>query len=142
MWVYCGQPEVCPYLIYDYTRTGEGEAPRRFLKGYEGYLQADAASVFDRLYLRGTIFEVACGAHMRRYFYKARHSAALEAHRALVYFRQLYMLERNLRKRRRRAPNHAARTALPILEEFKAGWTSRLKWWFPRPRLPMRSAIR
>jgi hypothetical protein len=121
VWVYCGQPEVCPYLIYDYTRTGEGEAPRRFLKGYEGYLQADAASVFDQLYLRGTIFEVACAAHMRRYFYKARHSAALEAHRALVYFRQLYMLERELSE----ATDEVRRTirreqALPILEEFKA----------------------
>ena len=94
--VYCGQREVCPYLVYEYNRSGGGEAPRRFLDGYAGYLQADAASVFDKLYRGGTIFEVACGAHMRRYFYKARHSAALEAHRALVYFRQLYMLEREL----------------------------------------------
>jgi transposase len=121
VWVYCGQPEVCPYLIYDYTRTGEGEAARRFLKGYEGYLQADAASVFDRLYLRGSIFEVACAAHMRRYFYKARHSAALEAHRALVYFRQLYLLERELAE----VNDDQRRTlrrerALPILVEFKA----------------------
>lgn len=121
VWVYCGQQEVCPYLIYEYTRSGGGEAPRRFLDGYEGYLQADAASVFDQLYLRGTIYEVACGAHMRRYFYKARHTAPLEAHRALVYFRQLYMLERQLahvsdeeRCERRQE------SALPILQEFKA----------------------
>jgi len=121
VWVYCGQREVCPYLVYEYTRGGDGEAPRRFLDGYAGYLQADAASVFDQLYRGGTIFEVACGAHMRRYFYKARHSAALEAHRALVYFRQLYMLERELADaaddercalRRQRA--------MPILDEFKA----------------------
>ena len=96
IWTYCGQRGVCPYLIYDYWPTGEGEAPRRFLEGYEGYLQADAAGVFDQLYLGGPILEVACGAHMRRYFYKARNSAPREAHCALGYFRQLYMLEREL----------------------------------------------
>ena len=96
IWTYCGQQEVCPYLIYDYWPTGEGEAPRRFLQGYEGYLQADAATVFDQLFMQGLVLEVACGAHMRRYFYKARHSAPTEAHRALGYFRQLYMLEREL----------------------------------------------
>ncbi len=120
VWVYCGQQEVCPCLIYDYTRTGEGEGPRRFLEGYEGYLQADAATVFDQLYSRGTVFEVACAAHMRRYFYKARHSAALESHRALVYFRQLYMLERELAEvtdDQRRAVRQER--ALPILAEFK-----------------------
>jgi len=119
--VYCGQREVCPYLVYEYTRNGDGEGPRRFLEGYAGYLQADAASVFDQLYRGGTIFEVACGAHMRRYFYKARHSAALEAHRALVYFRQLYMLERQLAgvsDDERRALRQER--AMPILEEFKA----------------------
>jgi len=126
VWVYCGQREVCPYLVYEYTRSGDGEAPRRFLDGYAGYLQADAASVFDQLYRGGTIFEVACGAHMRRYFYKARHSAPLEAHRALVHFRQLYMLERELADvsdNERRAMRHER--ALPILGEFKA-WLDEL----------------
>ena len=121
VWVYCGQREVCPYLVYEYTRGGDGEAPRRFLDGYAGYLQADTASVFDQLYRGGTIFEVACGAHMRRYFYKARHSAPLEAHRALVYFRQLYMLERELAHAAddgRRALRQ--QRAMPILDEFKA----------------------
>ncbi len=126
IWTYCGQSEVCPYLIYDYWPTGEAEAPRQFLQGYEGYLQADAASVFDQLYVQGLILEVACGAHMRRYFYKARHSAPREAHCALGYFRQLYMLERELahaaaseRRTERRA------RALPLLQNFRA-WLDEL----------------
>jgi transposase len=126
VWTYCGQQEVCPYLIYDYWPSGEGEAPRRFLQGYEGFLQADAASVFDQLFQKGAILEVACAAHMRRYFYKARHSAPLHAHRALGYFRQLYMLERELADvpdTERRAERR--RRALPLLEEFKA-WLDEL----------------
>ena len=121
IWTYCGQQEVCPFLVYDYWPTGEGESLRRFLQGYEGYLQADAASVFDRLYNQGPILEVSCGAHMRRYFYKARHTAPREAHCALGYFRQLYLLERELsevaddeRREQRRL------RALPLLDRFKA----------------------
>jgi len=126
IWTFCGQQEVCPYLIYDYWPTGEGEAPRRFLEGYEGYLQADAATVFDQLYLQGTILEVACGAHMRRYFYKARHSAPREAHCALGYFRQLYMLERELAE----VPDEQRREqrrerALPLLANFRS-WLDKL----------------
>lgn len=126
VWTYCGQQGVCPYLVYDYWPTGEGEAPRRFLQGYEGYLQADAASVFDQLYLQGPILEVACAAHMRRYFYKARHSAPREAHRALGFFRQLYMLERELADASaadRRAQRQSR--ALPLLKEFKS-WLDEL----------------
>jgi hypothetical protein len=113
-------------LIYDYWPTGEGEAPRRFLEGYEGYLQADAAGVFDQLYLGGPILEVACGAHMRRYFYKARNSAPREAHCALGYFRQLYMLERQLAE----LPDADRFTqrqnrALPLLKKFRA-WLDEL----------------
>lgn len=126
IWTYCGQQEVCPYLVYDYWPTGEGEAPRRFLQGYGGYLQADAASVFDQLFLQGPILEVACAAHMRRYFYKARHAAPREAHRALVYFRQLYLLERELADASTadRGTHRRAR-ALPLLNEFKS-WLDEL----------------
>jgi transposase len=126
VWTYCGQQEVCPYLVYDYRPTGEGEGPRRFLHGYEGYLQADAASVFDQIYLQGPVLEVACGAHMRRYFYKARFSAPREAHRALGYFRQLYMLERELSDATAeyRLAQRQQR-ALPLLGQFK-GWLDEL----------------
>ena len=126
VWTYCGQREVCPYLVYDYRPTGAGDGPQRFLQGYEGYLQADAASVFDQLYLQGPVLEVACGAHMRRYFYKARVSAPREAHRALAYFRQLYMLERELSGAT--AEDRLAQRrlrALPLLEQFK-GWLDEL----------------
>ncbi|MFN2110964.1 MAG: IS66 family transposase [Anaerolineae bacterium] len=140
VWTYCGQQEVCPYLIYDYWPTGEGEAPRRFLQGYEGYLQADAASVFDQLFLQGPVLEVACGAHMRRYFYKARHSAPFEAHRALGYFRQLYMLERELAdvtQQQRRAQRRLR--ALPILGAFRT-WLDEL-WPQVVPKTEIATAV-
>ena len=47
------------------------------LKGYEGYLQADAYSAYDALYARGKIIEVGCWMHARRKFDEARTSDAV-----------------------------------------------------------------
>ena len=126
VWTYCGQQEVCPYLVYDYAPKADGEAPQRFLESYTGYLQADAASVFDHLYTTGKVQEVACGAHMRRYFHKARHSAPREALRGLAFFGRLYLLERELAA----APSaerlaQRQERAWPLLDDFKT-WLDEL----------------
>jgi hypothetical protein len=77
---------------------------------------------------------------MRRYFYKARQSAPLEAHRALLYFRQLYLRERELAdvSDEERGALRQAR-ALPLLAEFKA-WLDTLA---PRvvPKTELASAV-
>jgi transposase len=58
-------------VVFRYTPTAEGASgPWRFLAGRRGYLQADAASVFDRLYngQAASAVEVGCWAHARRKF--------------------------------------------------------------------------
>ncbi|MGH7504139.1 MAG: IS66 family transposase [Longimicrobiales bacterium] len=58
-------------VVFRYTPTGEGASgPWHFLAGRKGYLQADAASVFDRLYngQAASAVEVGCWAHARRKF--------------------------------------------------------------------------
>jgi transposase len=58
-------------VVFRYTPTGEGATgPWTLLAGRQGYLQADAANVFDRLY-NGNVasaVEVGCWAHARRKF--------------------------------------------------------------------------
>ena len=127
LWVYVGDA-AHPYNVFDFTRTRQRDGPQRFLADYRGYLQADAFSGYDELYLpdpataTARIVEVACNAHARRKFYEARSSDALRAHQALAYYRQLYELEssasrngfdeaQRLRMRRE--------LALPILERFR-----------------------
>jgi len=59
------------------------DGPAAILKDFAGFLQADAANVFDGLYLPGSITEVGCWAHARRHFHEARDSDAVrsaEAH--------------------------------------------------------------
>jgi transposase len=58
-------------VVFRYTPTGDGATgPWTFLAGRVGYLQADAASIFDRLF-KGEVasaIEVGCHAHARRRF--------------------------------------------------------------------------
>jgi len=50
------------------------------LRGYEGYLQADAYSAYHALYASGKILEVGCWMHARRKFYEARTTNLPRAH--------------------------------------------------------------
>jgi transposase len=98
-WVYLGDA-AHPYNVFDFTVNRKRDGPQQFLANYQGYLQADAFSGYDGLYLpdprtaAARIIEVACNAHARRKFYEARGSDALRSHQALAYYRQLYELER------------------------------------------------
>jgi transposase len=56
-------------VMFRYTPTGEGATgPWQFLAGREGYIQADAASVFDRLFdgQAASAIEIGCWSHARR----------------------------------------------------------------------------
>jgi hypothetical protein len=68
MWCAVGDAR---YVAFRYAVTGSGEdGPWRFLAGREGYHQADAASVYDRVYdgQAASATEVGCWAHARRKF--------------------------------------------------------------------------
>ena len=66
MWVLTGDRRD---VVFRYTPTAEGESgPWRFLAGRKGYIQADASSVFDRLF-NGKVAsatELGCWSHGRR----------------------------------------------------------------------------
>ena len=72
-WPYVGDP-LHPLTVFDYTTTHQRDGRAAFLKDYRGYLQADAFSGYDGIYLesKGRIIEVACWAHARRKFHESR----------------------------------------------------------------------
>jgi transposase len=94
-WAYVGDRRN-PYVVYDYTPSRKRDGPAEFLKGYEGYLQADAFGGYDGIYTGsgGKIIEVGCWAHARRKFFEAKETAPAPAHEALARIGQLYALER------------------------------------------------
>ncbi len=127
-WVYIGDEEH-PYDVYDFSENRQRDGPARFLAGYSGWLQADAFSGYDGIYLdsAGAIREVACWAHARRKFFDARTSSAGEASLILAMIARLYEVED-----RGRLLDHAGRQTLrqaesvPILARLR-GELDRLK---------------
>src|SRR5260370_3502199 len=98
IWPYSGDA-AHPVILYDYTATRERAGPEEFLKGYRGYLQADAYGGYDYFFkdpVRGLI-EVGCWAHARRYFHKALESDQARMGPALLLIAQLYHVEAEAR---------------------------------------------
>ena len=92
-WVYCGDWRN-PYTVYDYTTSRKRDGPAKFLRGYEGYLEADAFAGYDGIYAGGNVQQVLCWAHARRKFHEARTVQPEPAHAALAYIGRLYQVER------------------------------------------------
>jgi len=90
MWPYIGEQDD---VVFDYTNARNRDGPASFLRGYRGYLQADAFSGYDRLYIDGLIIEVACWAHARRKFFEAQTSHGTEVKRILKLIGELYRVE-------------------------------------------------
>ncbi|MEQ8784652.1 MAG: IS66 family transposase [Pirellulaceae bacterium] len=120
-WAYVGDT-TNPYTVYDFTETRQRDGPQTFLKGYRGYLQADAHGGYDGVYLasQGDIVEVACWAHCRRCWWKAREQDPPRAHHVLAVINRLYEVERaaanvEADERRRLRGEHAA----PLLDDLE-----------------------
>lgn len=90
MWPYIGEQDD---VVFDYTNARNRDGPALFLRDYKGYLQADAFSGYDRLYLDESIVEVACWAHARRKFFEARTAHRAEVKRILAMIGELYAVE-------------------------------------------------
>ena len=103
LWVHIGDHNH-RFIVYDYTPDHAAAGPARIFKDYEGYLQADAASVYDALFIDGTIIEVGCWMHARRKFYEARTSDPTRSHLMLGWIAGLYELEDDAKGARKKHP--------------------------------------
>jgi transposase len=131
LWVQVGDGDN-RFVVYDYTPDHSRAGPGRVFKGYTGYLQADAHSVYDGLFADGTIVEVGCWMHARRKFYEAKASDPARSHLMLGWVAGLYEVEDDAKAARKHHPGwddaawHAYRHELrlgrsrPILEAVHA----------------------
>lgn len=116
-----------PQVVFDYTPNRKRDGPVNFLNGWGKddlrYLQADAFGGYDGIYAGdagGNVFEVACWAHARRYFYEARKTDHRNSAQALAYIKLLYEVEHEAAglPSRERAAIRQERSA-PILVQFR-----------------------
>jgi transposase len=154
LWGYIGDDDH-PYVVFDFTADYSGSGPQSFLKGYKGYLQADALAQYEGLYSANGPWHVCCWAHSRRKFVAAADAKDERAGVPLELIGKLYAIERTLppllppsddpagqEQRRQREEERRGirqREAVPILDELKK-WLEQEK---PKalPKSPLRVAI-
>jgi transposase len=112
-------------VLFAYSPRHDGAAVDRLLAGYQGYLVADAHSIYDHLYREGQVVEVGCWAHCRRYFFRALETEPEQAREALTLIGELFRIEREL-KELPAAKRKLARTerSKPVVDAF-FGWCER-----------------
>jgi transposase len=149
-WVYVGdQPH--PYIVYDYTPSRSRDGPMAFLKDWGRdvvrYLQADAFGGYDGIYrgeAGGLVYEVACWAHGRRYFFDAQATDLAASTQALAYIRLLYDIEDQAKhtSSAERARMRQERAA-PLLVKFRSWLVSQqaVNGGPVLPKSPMGQAI-
>jgi transposase len=118
VWVYLNQEG---RHWYEFTDSRKRDGPAQVFTDFKGYIQADAYSGYDGLYLPGGAVEVACWAHVRRKFVDAEATEPTLAKEAIDRIRALFKVEDAARDltpedRVRLRRQHAA----PLLEEFRA----------------------
>jgi len=111
-WAYVGD-DAHPHTVFDFTPSRSRDGPEKFLKGFKGYLQADAFAGYDRMCAGKDVIEVACWAHARRKFFEAKDTDA-RAGEMLTLIGELYAVEAQAR------PAIDAARALPMQQRLAA----------------------
>ncbi len=145
LWVWRGLiDDIKPLLVYQFTADRSGEHAAAFLKGWHGYLQADAYSGYDRNFVDGRIIEVGCVAHARRRYFEIAKNAKTPgfAHDIVQRIGELYAIEREAKERQLPAPARYQlrhERAPPLLAALK----ERLEVHLPKvpPKGPLSEAI-
>ena len=113
------------HVIFRPSREHTSEAVKGLLQGFKGHVLADAATVFDQLYVTGDIIEVACWFHLRRYFWRGIATEPERAYEALALISQIFEIDRKCRELPRdEKTKERARLARPILALLDA-WVAR-----------------
>jgi transposase len=109
------------HVLFGYSPRHDSAGVDKLLAGYRGYLVADAHAVYDHLYAAGTVVEVGCWAHQRRYLFKTLASEPEHAREGLAMIGALFQIERAIATASR-AQREAIRQeqARPIVDRFFA----------------------
>jgi len=95
MWVY-HSPQT-KQVCFDYRSSRSREGPEVFLESFEGTLQTDGYTAYNKLAQQGKITLTACMAHARRKFDKALDNDKARAEYVLALMQQLYAAEAKAR---------------------------------------------
>ena len=118
-WVYHDPLE--QLVFFEYQPTRGYAATEAILGDFQGYLQSDGYTVYEKIAKKSQVIPVACWAHVRREFKKAETNDQNRAHQALTYIQQLYAIERKAKEENLNAEQRRKRRldqALPIIHQM------------------------
>ncbi len=133
MWVTVGGPPGHPVVLFYYDPSRSHEVPLRLLDGYEGYLQSDGYSGYDKVCGLLTLAHLGCWDHCRRKFKEAQTAqpktaqGRTKADIALIKIGKLYKIEREIKdlpvyeKHRERQQR-----SKPVLDDLKRWMTKHM----------------
>jgi len=128
------------HVLFRFTPRHTKDGPKELLRGYKGYVQADASNVYDELYRTEQALEVGCWAHCRRHFYESMPSDRERALIGIGFIRELFALEDATRELPPSQRTEERRTrAEPLLIRFRA-WLE-VEETLVLPKSPIASAI-
>lgn len=85
-------------VLFDY-RKGRGQhGPKELLQGYQGYLQCDGYTVYDKIGADPAITTAGCLVHARRIFNDALDNDKARSEKALRFISTMYQQERILKE--------------------------------------------
>jgi transposase len=95
------------HVLFEYTPKETSDAVHTIFKGYRGYVQADAKSVYDILYRGppdapdqdGACTEVACWCHLRRKYFEAAFAKSAVAREGLARISRIFELDASWRNK-------------------------------------------
>jgi len=130
MWVFRGGTLDHPALVYQYHPTRNGAVADRFLGDYQGYVQSDAFSGYERISRKKGVRHVGCWVHARRNFVdvikakKKNRSKRVQpkslADEALEFIGRLYRIEKEGKGLTLEERYHLRQEkSKPVLNDFK-----------------------
>lgn len=135
-WVY--HNPIDKTVLFDYQPTRGGSGPERILKGFKGYLQTDGYGVYDKIGKQSGVTHLACWAHARREFEKARDNDRQRAEIALALIQKLYKIEAEAREGKLSPDERKElrlRQSLPLLNMLGKWITEEVKSTLPKSQI-------
>lgn len=135
-WVY--HNPIDKTVLFDYQPTRGGRGPERILKGFKGYLQTDGYGVYEKIGKQSGVTHLACWAHARREFEKAKENDRHRAEIALLFIQKLYKIEAQARECNLSPEERKElrlQESLPILNMFGKWITEEVKSTLPKSQI-------
>lgn len=107
------------HVLFKFSQKHDSQAVDRLLPGYQGYIVADAHTVYDHLYGEGKATESGCWSHARRYYFKTLTSEPELAKHAMGLINALFRIERTIANSPRKKREAVRREkSAPIVEKY------------------------